>query len=433
MSRPWSFTTLAAVWMAAASVFAQAPTMRYPTTGSGLTRLPYRSPTVPHVEPQPPAPPPEMPAPNPSLINPNLTKYSADPIQGKNVPHAADCDLPACTGTCLTWYGRAGANFMTRDDVDPIWLSYNTANLGDARLGTTDAEPGWGWGADVVLGRSFSNGAYGLEVAYWGITPSNQSADALDPDGTTGNATDLDTTLAFDSLNYNGTAAVDFFTNAEIHRLVRSYEAHNVELNLVGSPMGGLNYFYGDHEISFNWLVGARYLKFNDGFEYMTDDANTVFDGDVNELTYLIDIDNNFIGGQIGGGFNYRFHRVFSAYATGKAGLYGAYLSHRSRISGSAGDAVVNNALSPYNGQAFNVSSSKTDVAMIAELDTGFRYQFGTHWSAIMGYRAVGISGVALTTDQIPLYFADIGGVGAIDSTGSVILHGGYFGFQFLY
>jgi len=36
-----------------------------------------------------------------------------------------------------------------------------------------------------------------------------------------------------------------------------------------------------------------------------------------------------------------------------------------------------------------------------------------------MGYRAVGITGVALTTDQIPLYFADIGGVRDISSDGS--------------
>ncbi len=422
MPRPWSFTALAAICAAAASVFAQAP-MQYPNTGyRGLTSS-YRAPAVPRIEPQPPAPPSEpSPSDKPAPLAPQE--------DGKSYA-AFDCAPPAAP--CVVWYGRAGANFMTRDDPDPLWLSYNTANLGDGRLSTDHASPSWGWGADVVLGRMLGGGAYALEVGYWGITPSNQQADAFDPDGTTGNATDLDTTLPFDSLDYNGTAAVDFFTNAEMHRLIRNYEAHNVELNLVGSPFFGSGYQCCGHQFNFRWLVGVRYLKFNDGFEYMTDDADRVFTGDVNELTYLIDVDNNFIGGQVGLGIDYRFHQAFTAYGTVKTGLYGSHISQRSRISGSAGNAVVNNAASPYNGQEFNVSSSTTDVSIIGEIDLGFRYQFARHWSATMGYRAVGITGVGLTTDQIPLYFADIGGVRDVNNSSSVILHGGYFGFEFLY
>ena len=438
MPRPWSFTALAVVCASAASVFAQPPSMSYPSTGYATPPTTYRAPASPRIEPQPPAPPAasgqaEAARPQPAPLTGGNSGWMSEGGKGYGAPCGEGLDGWPCADPCTLWYGRAGASFMTRDDLDPVWLSYNTADLGDGRLFTDQASPNWGWGGDVVLGRMLGGGAYAVEVGYWGIDPSNRQADAFDPDGTVGNATDLDTVFAFDSLEYNGTAVADFYTNAFIHRLVRSYEAHNVELNLVRSPFYGSGFAYGGHHISFRWLAGIRYLKFNDGFEYMTDDANTVFDGDVNEVTYLIDIDNNFIGGQVGLGLDYRFHQVFSAYATAKTGFYGSQISHRSRISGSAGDAVVNNAASPYNGQAFNVSTSTTGVAFISELDFGFRYQFLPHWSATMGYRAVGITGVALTTDQIPLYFADIGGVRNINSDGSLILHGGYFGIEFLY
>ncbi|HHK43040.1 MAG TPA: hypothetical protein ENJ50_11520, partial [Planctomycetaceae bacterium] len=302
MPRPWSFTALAAVCASAASVFAQPPSMSYPSTGYATPPTAYRASASPRIEPQPPAPPAasgqaEAVQPQPAPLTGGNSGLMPEGGKGYGASYGDGYGYWPCADSCALWYGRAGASFMTRDDLDPVWLSYNTADLGDGRLFTDQASPNWGWGGDVVLGRLLAGGCYAVEVGYWGIDPSNRQADAFDPDGTVGNATDLDTVFAFDSLEYNGTAVADFYTNAFIHRLVRSYEAHNVELNLVRSPFYGSGFTCGGHHVSFRWLAGIRYLKFNDGFEYMTDDANTVFDGDVNEVTYLIDIDNNFIGG----------------------------------------------------------------------------------------------------------------------------------------
>jgi hypothetical protein len=42
------------------------------------------------------------------------------------------------------------------------------------------------------------------------------------------------------------------------------------------------------------------------------------------------------------------------------------------------------------------------------------------------GYRFVGISGVALTTNQIPQSFGDMFAIEKVHSNGSLLLHGAY-------
>ena len=431
MNRLWSIVTLALVTGTASSAVAQTltgpnnyPSTRYPVANAFTAD---RASRMTDIEAQPPAPP------APTKAKPVPQKHHHDGQAASKTDWiggtCAECGLAACG--CGGWYGRAGASFMTRDGDNRVWFSFDTGNLGSVFLNSNDIGGGWGWGADVVLGYAL-NGGGAIEASYWGIYPGTRAGTAFDPDGATGTANDLDSTFAFDSLDYNGGTVADFYQNAEMHILRRTYEAHNVEINYVGTPYGAGCY---GNQCGWNWrwLAGVRYLKFNDGFEYITDDADQVLTGDPNEVYYTVDVDNHLIGVQVGGGLDFWFTDRLSFYANAKVGLFGVHMTNRSRIGGSAGDAVVNNPLSPYNGLAFNVNSTKDDVAMLGELDLGMRYAFSNHWSFVGGYRAVGISGVALSTNQIPQYFADIGGVQDIDSNGSVILHGGYFGFEFLY
>ena len=424
MKRLWS--TVSIVLVCGGASVAVAQTLTGP---SNYSQTPYPiANAIPEIEPQPPAPP----------ADPKATKPAPAPMPTQHGQHGKtdwtgtacdECGFVSCV--CPQWYGRVGASYMTRDDDNVVWFSFDTGNQGNVFLNSRDIGGGWGWGADAVIGYSLGDGNGAIEASYWGIYPGTRAGTALDPDGTTGTANDLDSTFAFDSLDYNGGTIAGFYQNAEMHILRRSYETHNVEVNYVGSPGG--SYYGARYGWNWRWLVGLRYMKFNDGFDYITDDADLVLTGDPNEVTYSVDVDNHLIGVQAGGGFDFWFTDCLSFYANAKAGVYGVYMRNRSRIGGSAGAAVVNNALSPYNGLAFNVNSSKDDVAMMAEIDLGMRWAFSQHWSAVGGYRAVGVSGVALSTNQIPQYFADIGGVRDIDSNGSVILHGGYFGLEFLY
>jgi hypothetical protein len=82
-------------------------------------------------------------------------------------------------------------------------------------------------------------------------------------------------------------------------------------------------------------------------------------------------------------------------------------------------------------GNTFDLSNSKTDVAMVGSLDLGINYRVGCHWQLTAGYRAVGIAGLALADDQVPAYLAAEGDWTDIESSGAPIFRGAFFGATF--
>jgi hypothetical protein len=76
------------------------------------------------------------------------------------------------------------------------------------------------------------------------------------------------------------------------------------------------------------------------------------------------------------------------------------------------------------SGADATVRSNKDDVAFMGEMMLGGSYDFTCNWRGILAYRAIAISGVALSTDQIPEDFSNEEHVALIDSTGSLIIHG---------
>ncbi len=61
----------------------------------------------------------------------------------------------------------------------------------------------------------------------------------------------------------------------------------------------------------------------------------------------------------------------------------------------------------------------------------GVSYDITCHCSAMLGYRAVALTGVALADDQVPAYLAAENDWTDIDSSGSMILHGAFGGLEF--
>ena len=115
----------------------------------------------------------------------------------------------------------------------------------------------------------------------------------------------LDTPLDanFQGLSYNDGGGIQnltaYYNDAEIHRLRRSYEFHNVEMNFFQDPNFYTGYGCGCN-FRLGMVAGLRYIKFNDGMIFSTDTTDQVFDGDATELHYDIDADNNLYGGQLG-------------------------------------------------------------------------------------------------------------------------------------
>jgi len=332
---------------------------------------------------------------------------------------------------CPEWFVYAGGLIMDRDDEREVWLSNDGGDFSARVMGSRDAAMDWSGGYELRLGRRFACSNWAWSVNYWAVR--GESDFTVTSAGLVG-ALDTPLDANFQGLSYNdGTGLSNltaYYNNASVHQLQRSFDFYNVEVNLFQDPTiyaGNC----GCSSFNVGFIGGIRYFKFSEGMDFATDyDADGVIDGDASEVHYGIDTDNNLVGPQIGfiGNLN---AGCWDLYCSTKFGLFGNHINHSSRVFGATGDAVIDNALSPNNGQAYNVNSSRADYSFLGEIDLGGSYRFGKHFKAVAGYRAVAITGVALSTDQIPQNFEDLQIVADIQSSGEVVLHGGYFGGEF--
>ncbi|WP_161603416.1 BBP7 family outer membrane beta-barrel protein [Blastopirellula marina] len=329
---------------------------------------------------------------------------------------------------CPTWFAYAGALAMTRDNSNEVWLSNDSGDYAARTMGSNAAGMGWKAGYELRFGRHFGCSNWAWEVDYWAVRGT--ASHTVTNQGLIGQ---LDTPLDanFQGLTYNGSNVDDYYNNAQAHRLQRSYDFYNVELNFFQDPN-----FYNANccggNVTFGALAGLRYFKVREGFAFSTDPTDYSFNGADDELHYDIDVDNNLIGAQLGMIMNYNFDRL-NLYAKTKFGIYGNAINQQSRMYGNLGNAYIDNALSPNNGRQYDVSANKGRVSFLGELDLGAGYQLTKRFSINGGYRVVAASGIALATEQIPQNFEDLGIVASTPSNGDLLLHGGYLGGQFIW
>jgi hypothetical protein len=76
-------------------------------------------------------------------------------------------------------------------------------------------------------------------------------------------------------------------------------------------------------------------------------------------------------------------------------------------------------------GEDFDVRAYKTDVTMVGEARLGVSYQATCHLGLYGGWRVIGVSGLALATDQNPAQFTDAALLQHyVNSNGSLIMNG---------
>jgi len=323
-------------------------------------------------------------------------------------------------GVTPGWYAGAAGLIMTRGTGNGYWFSYFDSNEAAQLLDSRDTVV-WGGGAEAWIGKWFCCGQFGIEARYWGIYPS-QGETNLYAGQYPGN---LNAILDFSQLNYNGGPA-NLSTNAAVrHRLRTKYQVHNAEINFLGGTLGGFN------TTRFTWLAGFRYFNFNDQLQFASDPVDTAFTGAAPEIYYNVNVNNNLFGFQLGGNGQVYVTRAFSFDLGAKFGIFGNHINQNQSIGGAAGLATVNNG--PFNGQAYNISSQTDTVSFLGELRAGANYWLTNNWRVLGGYRAVGVSNVALTTNQIPMDLRGLNDAAAIDTNGALILHGAYAGAEFLW
>jgi hypothetical protein len=248
----------------------------------------------------------------------------------------------------------------------------------------------------------------------------------------------LATTIDLTDVAIGPDMASDFFEQSGAQGVFRESELNNIEFNVYYRPCcfdtcgcGGMG--YGSAERINRWdveiLAGVRYFQFDDFLRYAAAEDGAYFGeaGGSREAYMESDIKNHLIGFQIGALMDYQMTQRWFVYARPKIGIYGNHIRHRFNVRRGDSGAFGHQTLT---GETYPVSSTKNDFSFLAEIDAGLRWEFAENWSAYASYRAVAVSGIALSDEQLPEYLGDIYDVRDIDSNADLIVHGVMLGLQ---
>ncbi|MEZ6134379.1 MAG: BBP7 family outer membrane beta-barrel protein [Pirellulaceae bacterium] len=343
-------------------------------------------------------------------------------------------------------------------DVDGMDVLFT----GDAQMNTMN-------GFQVMGGRYFNCGKNAVQASYWGVFSDTEMAsitggpgdfrsrilvlgDVLSPVDQTGAANAYDTYTWYD--------------NSYTHRVERSSEYHNIEVNLLGFAVGcasrnfnrstagsmfsgsraGCGYCGGagcgaccsapaarfatgptgyiapncGSRLNLSWLAGFRYFRFEDNLQYATSFNNDGITRAVDDLYYDVNTTNDLVGLQIGGRGDYCIGSRVNLYSTGKVGVY----NNRSNLYSRLGtDTVV-----AYEGgmPSVNYMVDETDnrIAFLSELGAGMGLRVSQKWTATVGYQAIIASGVATSVGNVRHPRDLVRDQRYFDNTDTLILHG---------
>ena len=383
----------------------------------------------------------------PGLAGPTSTKSyfeqnatQGDVVENQEADEALDTYFEEFDAGCQPcgkpiWFGGAYGLVMMRDYESVVPLSYDPSNPRATTLSSDDSEFTAMGGIEATFGRHYANGL-GWQVSYWGLYPGEQSwwIDGF-PDSQMSGLSNVD----YAATGFGTNDGLSWFDDGVAHMVCRENEIHNVELNLLSFlPLcpPTCNPCFDDcsdncgPRYTVSMFGGLRYFTFEEFFGYRSTVEGS-FTNDPRDLYHDLNVDNHLFGLQWGSNFNFCLCRNLTLTGGTKVGAFANYIEHWQKLHGPSGYATINNG--PYSGRDYDFESDKTDVAMLGELSVGLAYQFAKNWRVTGGYRAMGISGVALAPNQIPANYWSQSEAENINSEGSLILHGAYFGVEFAY
>ncbi len=376
-----------------------------------------------------------------------------DRVNCSNTPLAFVTTTPG-----VGYYPTDAEIVMTTGDLD------NDIQGGaEFRFGATCAACGSGCGYGSCGDCGCGCGPLAWEAAYWGLVEDTETVTITD---TATFGTDGDRTygmMDFRGLVYNGRSVNHYFDygppttdnttpwDVEIRQLQarNSFSAQNVELNLLRLPLmgggcgccgscdscgggscGAGGCFCGPR-CQVTTMIGARYMRFDEDL-YFRSDFERMNDNTFGFLAYNVEAENHLIGFQIGANGAYYMGCCgrFALQCGTNAGIYANHIEVRQWMDAPIGGGPV--TVNP-TGETFSSSSDTDEVAFLGELRLGASYQCTCNCRLYAGYRALGVTGVALTADQVPGAFTSLGQIGFINCNGSLFLHGLQSGIEFCY
>jgi hypothetical protein len=382
--------------------------------------------------PKPKFPPPPLAAPRSTTPAPSdNTLLYPDGGAYQEALACENCEQSAACYSCganRRWFGSVSGLIMSRNHANSFISTVDALNANNALLNSDQASAGWTGGYQVQIGRRFSCNT-AVEATYWSLAPMDGSASVSSA------ATPGPFDAAFDTANltFNGVAAGDYFNNAHQQLLTRRDLTRNLEVNAWYNAPN-----YGGSRCQFSWLGGVRWFQFDERLIFgslsggggAVPAANNFGDnGGASEAYLRINTNNNLVGFQLGGNFDFLWGPRLRFFSTPKFGVYGNHMSQSASIYTGNG---INALASPPGGVAgtYPFNATKDDVAVLAQMDLGLKYQLTARWRVSAAYRIVAVSGVALGDHQVPADVSQYQLFQTIQSNGNLLLHGAVFGLE---
>ena len=331
------------------------------------------------------------------------------PADGQSCMPSCDTSCMPCA-PCAMWSIEAGGLLMSIDNGRHYTFSYDNDNIDQQYTDWHNVDMNWMGGFEVGLRRYGACSCSGWELLYWGLYPGTDTTTTYGTDF----AGDLNPILNFGALNIGATAASAYTNDAVYHRLSRDVEVHNAEINYLMMTAGSCN------SCCTPWrsevMCGFRFLKYDDDLQFMAVTTNE-------PLYYDMDTENTLCGFQIGGYGEYGFGSRWAVGAGAKLGVFNNHIKSYNRIGTASTTATIGGS-GPNAGQPWLVDASKDDVSFLGEFNLDLVCQITQCWYGSLGYRVVGVTGVASPPDQIYPNLEGINDVELVDSHGSLFLHG---------
>lgn len=309
------------------------------------------------------------------------------------------------------WFATVDALYMTRDHGNGVVTSVSSVDPYQTLM-TSGQEMPWRVGGEARFGRRFFGDAFAVEGVYWTL-------DNFDGDWTATNVNGVSTPLAVDRIAFAGVNGSVFFNNVQEHALHRSDDMQNAELNFVFNPMA-----CNGCSSHVNWSLGLRYFRFNEQLSLTSGFSS----GPNSRATLAENVHNELFGGQAGFDLGLQVLPRSLIFLNAKVGVFNNQMD--SAFNAYRGDGVVAVPVSGAVG-SYPAVGSKSAVSLISELRAGVHVRFAPNIGGEVGYRVMGVTGVALSDHQIPVDVTDFGQLGSVKNNGNLLLHGGFAGVTF--
>ncbi|MGA2620770.1 MAG: BBP7 family outer membrane beta-barrel protein [Thermoguttaceae bacterium] len=340
---------------------------------------------------------------------------------GGGLPNGCGCEMP--------WYGSLMALYMTRDRPNVVWTTMKTTD-NTQRWGASEVD--WQWGGEVTIGRTLCDcgcSSWAIEGTYWGL------ADFCRTD-TPNFSCNYSTPLTFGNVSMLGTdngtgtpcSAEQWYDDSPQHRIIRSDDFQSAEIDLVNQHVcgGACSCF------SLDCLAGIRYFHFRDNLSFQ---AQREHDGSAYQDTWIsLDdrVTNDLLGLQLGCCAEYRFAPCWKVFVAPRIALCDNMIGLNYNLYAiGANGTCYQGSSNTYASPNYPIHSTSNGFSLLTQLDLGLEWQITQHLGAQVGYRVVGITGLALSDNQIPNLADDTRDISLICKGGSLVLQGVFAGMTF--